>query len=1344
VDDAAWSRLRRWIVRLCVAGAILVGLALAAAFALRAYAPALSRDRLEAALTEGLGRPVRIESVALSVWLGRAEIRNLRVEPGPGEGSEPILRLGRGELRVGISSLWRRQLVLSTFLLEDVSLRLSGSSQDAPAPVLDIPETLEFGPVTVRIGTLRVERGHLLYRDEARGLTAEVRDLRATARPARRGIDARLSLAALSLQTPDLRETLTEVEGSGWIHQDLLSITTLAGRWQDRPLRLVGEIRHPFTAADVTLRVQGEVDLAQVSQRIKPAWPLAGVATTELDVRGPIKAPQISGRLSVPRLTAGPIQARDVAIRGQWSQAEIDLRVRTDVDLALLGAGLKTPWPLAGVVTAEAQLRGSVNAPQVSGQFSVPRLTAGPIEARDVVARGQWSHGLLDVPQVTARVFEGNLRGSVQTKPDRLEETRATLVLQRASIAAIEAMTPTSLGLRGTLDLDAEVEGDPRRPESARGRFRLTGAQVVLPNELTRFGAGTLTAAGTFQDAVAVLTEAAGHWAGVQVRASGRLGAGGPTGLRFSLDADLGTVAPLWGAQGVAGHTTVRGEANGRWADPELTGEARAAPLSVAGVTLDTVHIPFRLRGATLSVESASASLGQSLANVSGTLTWSETAGSAHPTAAQRVRFRADVLAPTVRWEDFRQWLPPAAQGTGRLALAGRVEGTPDVWRADATLEAPFLTAHEVPIQDLQAAFSLNQDRIEVSRLRARAHGFPARGDGVWGWDGSGHGTAEAGPGDLTGIPGLPPELGLRGTGQARVQAAVRSGTVEASGTALLERMVAKDVTLGNGSGQFALRGGQLQADLSFPDVRVSATARGPADGSRPLIVRLDAREVALAPVLHGIQQVRDLNVDGTLTAVAEFQVPPSQPSAARGTVTLDPVLLRVAGEDWTNRTPVTLRWDSNVLTVDQLHVASRLGDLKAFGRVDPRGAINLQVDGRVPLTILPALRPEIREAAGLLVIAGRIEGTATAPRPAGEIMVQGGTFQLRDRPETLREVEARILFSPKGLRLAEATGSLGRGRIHASGDLALDGWQPGAYRIVATGRNVSIAPFEGLQTAWDLDLELVGQGDRRLLRGEGRLVQGRYTGQLNLVTMLLTRQAEPVADQSTAIPIHVILLLNNNLRVDTNWARLQVGGRLSLEGTTARPIVLGSLESQEGRITFRKHRWTVTSAAVRFADPRRIEPILDVTGRAVIQQYDVTLHISGRLNELVFRFSSVPPLKQQELLSLVTVGTTNATAGAALGEVGQLLAEDVLGLATGGYAPETFGVEKTEKNEQVFNVGKQVTEDVRVLYSQALSGASKRVLRIEYQVIGPLFLSAEQDFQGGFGGDVLVRLRFR
>ncbi|RPH99253.1 MAG: hypothetical protein EHM71_18455, partial [Zetaproteobacteria bacterium] len=548
------------------------------------------------------------------MWLGRAEIRNLRVDPGPGEGAEPIVQLGRGELRVGISSLWRRQVILSTVLLQDLVLRIVESGQGGSAPPLDIPDTLELGPVTVGIGTVRIERGRVLYRDQAQRLDVVAQDLDAALRPVRRGIDVSLRLATLSVQTPGLRETFAGVEGSGWVHQDLLSIRALAGRWETRPLRVDGEIRHPFATLDLALRVRGEVDLAQVSRRIEPPWPLAGIATVTGDIRGPLDAPRVSGQVSVPRLSAGPVQAQDVAVRGQWSPADLDLRVQTKLDLALLAGALKTPWPLAGLATAEAEVRGAPDAPKISGRTAVPYLKAGPVQAQDVSIRAQWSDGVLDLPDISGKIFDGAVHGSARIEPDRLQATRAAFVLQRASIALLDALAPTPLGMRGTLDLDAEIEGDPRQPESARGRFRLAARQLGLPGELNRLGVGELTAAGTFRDAAATLTEAAGRWPGLQLGASGVLGAEGPTRLRFTLDADLGTAAPAWDLRGVAGLAVAQGEVNGRWSDLELAAEARAAPITVAGVTLDTLHVPFRLRGTTLAIDSATASLGQSRA----------------------------------------------------------------------------------------------------------------------------------------------------------------------------------------------------------------------------------------------------------------------------------------------------------------------------------------------------------------------------------------------------------------------------------------------------------------------------------------------------------------------------------------------------------------------------------------------------------------------------------------------------------------------------------------------------------------------------------------------------------
>ncbi|MCU0728341.1 MAG: translocation/assembly module TamB, partial [Planctomycetes bacterium] len=939
-------------------------------------------------------------------------------------------------------------------------------------------------------------------------------------------------------------------------------------------------------------------------------------------------------------------------VRHPLTAPDAELRIRAELDLAGLSRRVGMVWPLAGTAVVEADVRGRVDSPEVSGRLTVPRLAAGAIQAQEIAVRGHWRDGSLELPEITAHIFEGRLRGSLRTRPDTLGETRVSLTLHRSSIAAFRSVGPVPDGLQGEVDLEADVQGDPRRPEHVRGRFRLAAVRLVLPGRLGRIGAGTLSVEGTLRHAAADLARATGQWPGLQAEASGRLGREGPLGLRFTLEADLGRLGPLWNAPTVIGRAAISGQATGGWDSPQIVGEARAAPLQVASLALDSLRVPYRLDATRVTVQSAAAALGRSRAQISGTVAWSDTGGGAG--SGSGVRFQAEVLAPNLFWEDLEPWLPSAARGAGRFGVAGRVEGTPEAWRAEGTAEAPELTAREMPIRDLHATVVATPERIDVPSLRARIHAIPVAGTGAVGPDGSGRFTADVGPTDLSALPGVPDTLGFRGAGRARIQAAIRAGTVEASARVALEQVAIADMALGNGAGRLELRDRRVQGGLAFPDARLAATVQGPIEGD--LTMRAEARDLAVAPLLARIEQLRDAKVEGALTASAEVVASLAHLAAARGTLTVSAARLRVAGDEWTNRGPVALRWEPARLRIESLHVTSRLGDLRASGRIDPRGPLEIRVDGRFPLHLLPALRPEIREAGGALVVRGEIGGTVADPLPTGEAAIQGGMLQLRDRPETLRDLEARMLISPGGLRLVEATASLGRGRIRASGDLALSGWRPEGYRILATGTNIAVAPLDGLQTAWDVDLELVGRGTQRLLRGECRLLQGRYTGRWNLVEMLLRPQTGPAGDAGPAIPIQIALRLNNNLRIDTNWARMQVGGRLSLEGTTARPVVLGSLTSETGRITFRKHRWTVSSAAVRFADPRRIDPILDVTGRALINQVDVTLRLSGRLDELLFRVSSVPPLSQQELLSLVTVGSTSATAGGALGEIAQLL----------------------------------------------------------------------------------------
>jgi translocation and assembly module TamB len=205
------------------------------------------------------------------------------------------------------------------------------------------------------------------------------------------------------------------------------------------------------------------------------------------------------------------------------------------------------------------------------------------------------------------------------------------------------------------------------------------------------------------------------------------------------------------------------------------------------------------------------------------------------------------------------------------------------------------------------------------------------------------------------------------------------------------------------------------------------------------------------------------------------------------------------------------------------------------------------------------------------------------------------------------------------------------------------------------------------------------------------------------------------------------------------------------VQGTTTAPILFGAVETTEGQLIFRKQRFTITSASARFTDPRRVDPVLDVQAEARIQTYDVTLRMSGRSENLEIRLASSPSLPEEDILSLIAFGTTREQlarggAGAVAGEMAGLIVQDLFGLSVGeGAGPvDIFEMETTEREGRTVRVGKRLGDRTTVLYSQGIENTDERRLRLEYEVVGPLVVAGEQNFRGGFGADVLVRLRFR
>ncbi len=1371
-------------------GAALLLLAVLSAgswYVIRTYGPTLTRDRLERALADALDRPARVERVSLQPWLGRLSVRGVEIAAGPTWQAGTLARVGRITIGVGISSLWRRELVLSRMSFEDVDVRATAEGGDGPVALPAwIPVSVDLGPLTVRIGEVALERARIEYRDPRAGHAVTVEGLSATAAPVEGGLDASASAVEVRARGADVDATITGVSASGRLRGDRLALARLQFTWRGQEIRASGEARDLATAPTVALDVRGKASLAAVAELARADLVVTGVAAFEGSVKGPLREPEASGRASVPEMTARGVTAR-----------------RVSAELA-------------------------------------------------------WRDRRLTLSNVRARVFEGELRGGLLLVPARPGEGRLAVQAEHISLAALEPLLERSLGARGHVSGTAELRGDLRRPLEAEGQVQVRSSDLTLPTELARLGAGAVEAQGRLATGGAEVLQAEGRWPGLRVTdVRGTVRPEGPVGLRAIVSGDTGRVARAWGENRVAGEATVAVDLGGRWRDLTASGRVRSPRLDVAGVSLTAVDLPFRLSDRTLTFKTAAATLGQSRVEGSGTLGWTGEGSLEASALRERLQLDADLAARSARLEDFAAWVPPDWPATGGFDLTAHVVGTLAAWRASGTVGGRDLTLRGEPIERVSARFSVNGAGVEVPEVSGSVRGIPVEARGAWRWDGEGRVRADIGPAPLARVPGIPDAIPLEGTARASADLMRRAGAWSGTATARGAEITIAGLALHRGEAELALANDALTATFAFPDARISGRASGRLAAGQELAVRVALSDFDLAPLARRIPGLAEnAPLRGQASGTAELSVPYSRPVAARGTLTVDPLRLVVAGEEWRNRGPVLIRREAEVTRLERVELASPLGaltttgsigdggrlevstrgrfplaalaafrseiqeatgtldvdanvngtvttpivtgdgslqatrvvfagfpepltdvrarftatrdrvriadatgtlaggELRASGTVGltPPARLDLRISGRLPLAAVAALRPEVREVAGFADVNVTVAGTMADPQAAGEGTIRDARLTLRDYPEALRDVQARFTVSPAGVRLTRASASFAGGQLAVTGDLALKGRHVGSYRFDIEARRVGLAPVEGLQTTWDATLELVGFEDRSQLRGEARLLRGTYVSELPLLRLLLEpRRAGSGGVTGPGLPLDVRVRLDDNLAVRTTLARFRAGGALTLQGTTAEPILFGTLETTEGQLVFRKQRFTITAAAAHFTDPRRVDPILDVQARARIQIYDVTMTVSGRSDDLQIRLASNPSLPEEDILTLIAFGSTReqlAKGGAegVAGEVAGLIVQDLFGVRTGdGMGPvDIFEMQTTEAEGRRVRVGKRITSRATVLYSQGIENTDERRLRLEYEVVGPLVVAGEQNFRGGYGADVLLRLRFR
>ncbi len=241
---------------------------------------------------------------------------------------------------------------------------------------------------------------------------------------------------------------------------------------------------------------------------------------------------------------------------------------------------------------------------------------------------------------------------------------------------------------------------------------------------------------------------------------------------------------------------------------------------------------------------------------------------------------------------------------------------------------------------------------------------------------------------------------------------------------------------------------------------------------------------------------------------------------------------------------------------------------------------------------------------------------------------------------------------------------------------------------------------------------------------------------------------------------IHVVSA--PQLDFQNSYAKLAGDVDLRVRGTVAQPTVLGHISITEGSATFAGTKYELQHGDIYFSNPVRIDPVIDLTATARVEDYDITIGLTGTASKPSPTFRSEPPLSEQDIFSLLALGRTqeeqqiysnmqtqagvNSTADALLGgALNATLSSRVQKLFGGGSVTidPTFVTGSGNSTARI-TVRQQVSKDATLTYATNINSTAQQLIQAEVNLTQNVSVLAVRDESGVFSLVFKIRREYR
>jgi translocation and assembly module TamB len=548
-----------------------------------------------------------------------------------------------------------------------------------------------------------------------------------------------------------------------------------------------------------------------------------------------------------------------------------------------------------------------------------------------------------------------------------------------------------------------------------------------------------------------------------------------------------------------------------------------------------------------------------------------------------------------------------------------------------------------------------------------------------------------------------------------------------------------------------------------FAGAEFSMKGQTAMNGEYPTQAQLNFSHFDIGALLK-LAHVESINGESALAGNVTVAGPLRHPEQLHGEARLEELSATLAGVKLESEGGVHATLEDARVHLDPLHITGENTDLRMQGDLTLKDArqLDLTASGSVNLKLAETLDPDLT-ASGTSTFQVEAHGPLKNPGLRGRIDFENSSLSLEDLPNGLSQLHGTLQFNQNRLDVTSLTAMSGGGLISVGGSLS---YQRGIYaNLTVTGKGIRIRYPQGVSSLADATLRLEGPQTNLLLSGNVLITRFTASSDLDLAALAaLAGAVHPVTAPdapSNHVRLDVRVASSPQLNFQNAFAKLAGDVDLRLRGTLATPSLLGRVSVTEGSANIAGTRYDLQRGDIDFTNPVRIEPVIDLTATAHVEDYDITLGLHGTPEKMAVTYRSDPPLPESDVVALLALGhtesqqrlytqqqeqalnnpTTDALLGGALNATVSSRVQKLFGAGSVKIDPNYLGAFGNSTSR--ITVQEQLGRNVILTYATDVNTTGQQLLQAEVAINRHVSLVVARDESGVFSMVIKATRRY-